>query len=42
MTIAQHILDKEGIIMPYRWPEDTRFTRLKLVVEERWCRMDIL
>jgi hypothetical protein len=24
--------------MPYRWPEDTRFTRLELVVEERWCR----
>src|SRR5215510_8762933 len=38
MIIAQHILDKEGTIMPYRWPEDTRFTRLELVVEERWCR----
>jgi hypothetical protein len=38
MMIAQHILDKEGTIMPYRWPEDTGFTRLELVVEERWCR----
>src|SRR5215468_9763415 len=38
MIIAHHILDKEGTIMPYRWPEDTRFTRLELVVEERWCR----
>ena len=24
--------------MPYCWPEDTRFTRIELVVEERWCR----
>jgi|RhiMetdeSRZDD1v2_1073273.scaffolds.fasta_scaffold222161_6 hypothetical protein len=24
--------------MPYRWPADTRFTRLELVVEARWCR----
>jgi hypothetical protein len=24
--------------MPYRWPEDTGFTRIELVVEERWCR----
>jgi len=38
MIIAQHILDKEGPIMPYCWPEDTRFTRIELVVEERWCR----
>src|SRR5262245_22650329 len=38
MIIAHQILDKEGTIMPYRWPEDTRFTRLELVVEERWCR----
>ena len=38
MLIAQHILDKEGIIMPYRWPEDTGFTRIELAVEERWCR----
>jgi hypothetical protein len=38
MIIAQHILDKEGTIMPYRWPEDPRFTRLALVVEERWGR----
>src|SRR5215467_12407174 len=38
MIIAHHILDKEGTIMPYRWPEDTRFTRLELVVEEQWCR----
>jgi hypothetical protein len=38
MISAQHILDKEGTIMPYRWPEDTRFTRIELVVEERWCR----
>src|SRR3954447_26485171 len=38
MIIAQHILDKEGPIMPYCWPEDTRFTRIELGVEERWCR----
>ena len=24
--------------MPYRWPEETPFTRLDLHVEERWCR----
>jgi hypothetical protein len=24
--------------MPYRWPEDTVFTRIELEVEERWCR----
>lgn len=24
--------------MPYRWPEDTVFTRLALAVEEPWCR----
>jgi hypothetical protein len=24
--------------MPYRWPEDTGFTRIELAVEERWCR----
>ena len=38
MLVAQYILDKEGIIMPYRWPEDTGFTRIELAVEERWCR----
>ena len=38
MLVTQHILDKEGIIMPYRWPEDTGFTRIELAVEERWCR----
>src|SRR5215831_10881072 len=38
MLVAQHILAKEGIIMPYRWPEDTGFTRIELAVEERWCR----
>src|SRR5215510_7065477 len=36
--VAQYILDKEEIIMPYRWPEDTVFTRLELAVEEPWCR----
>ena len=35
MMVAQHILDKEGTIMPYRWPEDTGFTRIELAVEER-------
>jgi hypothetical protein len=39
MLVAQHILAKEGIIMSYRWPEDTGFTRIELAVEERWCRM---
>jgi len=24
--------------MPYRWPEDTEFTRIDLAVEEQWCR----
>ena len=24
--------------MPYRWPEDTEFTRIELAVEEQWCR----
>lgn len=24
--------------MPYRWPEDTKFTRIELAVEEQWCR----
>ena len=24
--------------MPYRWPEDTQFTRIALAVEEQWCR----
>lgn len=24
--------------MPYRWPEDTEFTRIELTVEEQWCR----
>src|SRR5215831_8338378 len=38
MLVAQYIVDKEGIIMPYRWPEDTEFTRIELAVEERWCR----
>src|SRR5438477_11689424 len=38
MLVAQYSLDKEGIIMPYRWPEDTGFTRIELAVEERWCR----
>ena len=36
--VAQHILDKEGTSMPYRWPEDTGCTRLALAVAERWCR----
>jgi hypothetical protein len=38
MMVAQHILDREGTIMAYRWPEDTVFTRLALTVEELWCR----
>jgi hypothetical protein len=38
MLVAQYIVDKERIIMPYRWPEDTEFTRIELAVEERWCR----
>src|SRR5215475_471071 len=38
MMVAQHILDREGTIMAYRWPEETVFTRLALTVEEPWCR----
>jgi hypothetical protein len=38
MLVAHHILDKEGTLMPYRWPEDTQFTRIVLAVEEQWCR----
>jgi hypothetical protein len=38
MMVAQHILDREGTIMAYRWPEDTVCTRLALAVEEPWCR----
>src|SRR5262245_9694852 len=38
MMVAQHILDREGTIMAYRWPDDTVFTRLALTVEEPWCR----
>jgi hypothetical protein len=38
MMVFQHIVDKEGTIMPYRWPEDTVCTRIQLEVEERWCR----
>jgi hypothetical protein len=38
MLVAHHILDKEGTLMPYRWPEDTEFTRIDLAVEEQWCR----
>jgi hypothetical protein len=35
MLVAHHILDKEGTLMPYRWPEDTKFTRIALAVEEQ-------
>jgi hypothetical protein len=38
MLVAHYILDKEGTLMPYRWPEDTEFTRIELAVEEQWCR----
>jgi hypothetical protein len=38
MLVAHHILDKEGTLMPYRWPVDTEFTRIELAVEEQWCR----
>src|SRR5215468_4425758 len=38
MLVAQYTVDKEGIIMPYRWPEDTEFTRIELAVEEQWCQ----
>jgi hypothetical protein len=38
MLVAHHILDKEGTLMPYRWPADTEFTRIELAVEEQWCR----
>src|SRR5215813_12447047 len=38
MLVAHHSLNKEGTLMPYRWPEDTQFTRIALAVEEQWCR----
>lgn len=38
MIVTRDILDKEGTTMPYRWPEDTVFTRLDLHVEDQWCR----
>src|SRR5215831_6635043 len=38
MLVAHYILDKEGTLMPYRWPADTEFTRIELAVEEQWCR----
>src|SRR4029450_13511079 len=38
MLVTHHILDKEGTLMPYRWPVDTEFTRIELAVEEQWCR----
>src|SRR5712691_4201950 len=38
MLVAQPILDREGTLMPYCWPEDTEFTRIALAVEEQWCR----
>src|SRR5262252_9833417 len=38
MLVAQPILNKEGTLMPYRWPEDTQFTRIALAVEDPWCR----
>src|SRR6516164_4626388 len=38
MLVAHHSLNKEGPLMPYRWPEDTQFTRIALAVEEQWCR----
>jgi hypothetical protein len=36
--VAHHILDKEGTLMPYRWPADTEFIRIALAVEEPWCQ----
>src|SRR5713101_4299794 len=38
MLVAQPILDREGTLMPYCWPEDTEFTRIDLAVEAQWCR----
>jgi len=38
MIVAREILGKEGTIMPYRWPDDTVFTRLDFNVEDGWCR----
>src|SRR5262245_60218418 len=38
MLVTHHILDKEGTLVPYRWPVDTEFTRIELAVEEQWCR----
>ena len=38
MIVTRDLPEKEETIMPYRWPEDTVFTRLDLQVEDRWCR----
>ena len=38
MIVRSYIPGKEGTTMPYRWPEDTLFTRLELHVEDRWCQ----
>src|SRR5882724_4186707 len=38
MIVRRYIPGKEGTTMPYRWPEDTLFTRLELHVEDRWCQ----
>jgi hypothetical protein len=37
MIVAREIPGKEGTIMPYRWPDDTVFTRLDFNVEDGWC-----
>jgi len=39
MLGPRNILRTEGVPMPYRWPEDTVFTRLDLEVEDRLCRL---
>jgi hypothetical protein len=38
MMVAQHLLDRKGTIMAYRWPAATVCTRLALAGEEPWCR----
>src|SRR5437899_2722131 len=37
MIVVKYIPGKEGTTMPYRWPDDTVFTRLELHLEDRWC-----
>ena len=38
MIVVQDIPGTEGTTRPYRWPDDTVFTRMELHVEDRGCQ----